>query len=446
MLQGTLDVFSLDEVLGLLSSARKSGVLNITGDRGVGTVSISDGLLVAGSASSAPGVDGIAEAVFELLRFAEGSFSFDGDAVTEGEATELEEVLAEAHARLGEWREIEAVVPTLDHHLALAESLATSQVTLNESEWAAIVAIGEGATVGVVAHRLDLGEFDGSKRVKGLVERSLATISDAVPVVPVDLPVPAAPVADSVEDAPAPEESTVESPTFEAPHFDTPAPPPATLDMPVPDPIAEADPSSEAPSFDADAVDGDAGSVPPMPDAPELDTSEVDETVADIPPMPEPPRHMDDEAAIAGEFAAPIEAETLEPMTPTVDDPASSFGGLDPIGSVDMFEPPQRNTDGDAEGFLIADDASPASDADAESIETADTTEIPSLAPPAFDPDAFAVNKSDDDDNADVSADPFAAADASDDAVEDHDSAQAGEDDEPEKGGSLLMRYLKSHG
>jgi hypothetical protein len=440
MLQGTLDVFSLDEVLGLLSSARKSGVLNITGDRGVGTVSIADGLLVAGSASSAPGVDGIAEAVFELLRFEEGSFSFDGDAATEGEATELEEVLAEAHARLGEWRGIEAVVPSLDHHLALAESLATSQVTLNESEWAAIVAIGEGATVGVVAHRLDLGEFDGSKQVKGLVERSLATISDAAPVVPVDLPVPAALVSDPVEDAPAPEESAVESPAFEEPHFDTPAPPPATLDMPVPDPIAE------APSFDADAVDGDAGSIPPMPDAPELDTNEVDETAADIPPMPEPPRHIDDEAAIAGEFAAPIEAETLEPMTPTVDDPASSFGGLDPIGPVDMFEPPQRNTDGDDEGFLIADDASPASDADADSIETADTTEIPSLAPPAFDPDAFAVNKTDDDGSADVSADPFAS-DASDGAVEAQDSAEAGEDDnEPEKGGSLLMRYLKSHG
>ncbi len=69
MLQGTLDVFSLDEVLGLLSGASKSGVLNINGDRGVGAISIADGQLVGGSASCAPEVTDLPEVVFELLRF-----------------------------------------------------------------------------------------------------------------------------------------------------------------------------------------------------------------------------------------------------------------------------------------------------------------------------------------------------------------------------------------
>ena len=135
MLQGTLDVFSLDEVLGLLSGASKSGVLNINGDRGVGTISLADGHLVGGSASSAPEVSDIAEVLFELLRFHEGSFSFDGEAVTGGEPHELDVVMESAHSRLSEWHGIEAVVPSLDHHLSLVENLSTSQVTLNESEW-----------------------------------------------------------------------------------------------------------------------------------------------------------------------------------------------------------------------------------------------------------------------------------------------------------------------
>ena len=176
-MQGTLDVFSLDEVLGLLSGAKKTGVLNVTGDRGIGSVAISDGMLVDGSVSANADAIALSEIVFELLRFEEGSFSFDGDTVVNGEPNELETVLIEAHSRLEEWRGIEAVVPSLDHHLSLAETLPAPDVTIDESEWAAVVAIGEGTTVGAVAGRLGLGEFDGSKRVMGLVDRSLVAIS-----------------------------------------------------------------------------------------------------------------------------------------------------------------------------------------------------------------------------------------------------------------------------
>ena len=138
MLQGTLDVFSLDEVLGLLSGAKKTGVLNVTGDRGIGSVAISDGMLVDGSVSANADAIALSEIVFELLRFEEGSFSFDGDTVVNGEPNELETVLIEAHSRLEEWRGIEAVVPSLDHHLSLAETLPAPDVTIDESEWAAV--------------------------------------------------------------------------------------------------------------------------------------------------------------------------------------------------------------------------------------------------------------------------------------------------------------------
>ena len=432
MLQGTLDVFSLDEVLGLLSGANKTGVLNITGDRGVGSVSIADGHLVAGSASSAPGAAELPDVVFELLRYEEGSFSFDGAAEAAGEPQELEAVLIEAHSRLEEWKGIEAVVPSLDHHVTLSATLSTSQVTLSESEWAAVVAIGEGASAGVVARRLDLGEFDGSKRIKALIERSLASLDDNAPSASIDAPVvaeeiPAAPVAE-VDDVPA----------FTAPVFETPAPAPTSFadvaapaetdagafDSPI-EPVAEDAPAFEdpTPAFDDSTVDAFVADaeIPPMPEAPAF--ASFDSTDADVPPMPEPP-------AAAASFAH----EALDaPAAPARDVALSSFGGLDPIDGPDMFEAPRRAEDRPAEAFDGFDAAGMIVDGDMDApmppppapVGAVDDG-IPSFAPPAgFDAVAFDAPE-------EVPADD--AADVAEEAATE------------EKGGSLLMRYLKSNG
>lgn len=477
MLQGTLDVFSLDEVLGLLSGANKTGVLNITGDRGVGSVSIADGHLVAGSASSAPEAAELSDVLFELLRYEEGSFSFDGAATPEGHPHELAGTMAEARSRLSEWQAIEAVVPSLDHHLALAETLTTTQVTLSESEWAAIVAIGEGATVGVIARRLGLGEFDGSKRVKSLVERSLAMISEGAHTAAA----PSAAEAEVTADEPAAFTETV---------FATPEPAPTSFSEAAPEdePLAAAQPEAvapkivapeavasefadagfvdagpisdfsfetaapEVPSFETVASDApafedapvepfevDAG-IPPMPDVPSFASFEAAEN--EIPPMPEPPSTFAEPMIEDSVPAPPFATDVLDaPIPPAPEVP--SFGGLDPMSSADMFEPPHRNSERSAgafggDGFAAATDAE---SADFEVVSDLDAPmppppaladSMPSFAAPAaFDADAFSAN----DDQAIISELPVEASDEADDGSEQDD-----------KGGSLLMRYLKSNG
>ena len=450
MLQGTLDVFSLDEVLGLLSGANKSGVLNINGDRGVGTISIADGQLVAGSASAAPEVTDIAEALFELLRFDQGSFSFDGDAPVSGEPHELDAVMGLAHARLTEWRSIETVVPSLDHHLSLVDSLSAGEITLDESEWTAIVAIGEGATVGVVAQRLELGEFDGSKRVKGLIERTLASLTASAP----------ADVEPIVADL------TVAS----SPMFETPEPAPMQLAnevtvVPVENAAVQAETGDTVTADDTVTVDDSDDVIPPMPEAPNFEAERHEapaEPDGEIPPMPEPPAPFGDEVSLSSEFAAPITAEDVEPV-PAADAPVSSFAGLDPIGSADMFEPPLRADERTNDGFVIAETPTP------EPTEH----EAPSFEPPTFDAAAFSVNDSADSAPLAAEGSAFAAEgsafaaegsafaaegsafaaegsaptpNASDDADANETDAPAAESDVPEKGSSLLMRYLKSNG
>src|SRR5688500_5190173 len=108
-LSGTLETFSLPDVLRLLSSTKKTGLLALDGDRGQGRIWVRDGAVVAADADRAVNeqVEGVA---FELLRFVDASFEFESgaEAPADGPGHDVDEVLAEAESRLAEWREIEA--------------------------------------------------------------------------------------------------------------------------------------------------------------------------------------------------------------------------------------------------------------------------------------------------------------------------------------------------
>ena len=83
-LQGTLETFALPDVLRLLASTKKSGVLRVDTERGHGEVVVVDGALAGGSAERAPLAEDPADVLFELLRSADGSFLFDTDADVTG--------------------------------------------------------------------------------------------------------------------------------------------------------------------------------------------------------------------------------------------------------------------------------------------------------------------------------------------------------------------------
>ncbi len=179
MLQGSLENFALDEVLGLLSSTSKTGQLDIKGDRGSGALMFREGRLVDGTASFTANGTGIEDVMFELLRYSEGSFTFTAREI---EATEYEEnvvsVLSAAENRLLDWRAIEAVVPSLSHLVAPATDLPADEVTITRDEWSALTTIGAGCPASTVCERLQLGEVEGSRQIKNLAERQLVVIGE----------------------------------------------------------------------------------------------------------------------------------------------------------------------------------------------------------------------------------------------------------------------------
>lgn len=179
MLQGSLENFALDEVLGLLSSTSKTGQLDIKGDRGNGALLFRDGRLVDGNASFTANGIGIEDVMFELLRYSEGSFTFTARDV---EASDYDEnvvtILGAAENRLMDWRSIEMVVPSLNHMVTPAADLPTEEVTITRAEWSALTTIGAGCPASTVCERLDLGEVEGSRQIKNLAERQLVVISE----------------------------------------------------------------------------------------------------------------------------------------------------------------------------------------------------------------------------------------------------------------------------
>ncbi len=180
MLQGSLDTVSLDEVLGFLASSSKTGVLRLSGDRGTGSVWVQDGQIVGAEATHGCNEPALEEVIFELLRFSTGTFSFDFDEVISnaGAPMAIEGVLAQANKLLVEWRGIELIVPGLDYRVTPTPSLPAEQVTITEDEWATLLTVGPNASVEEVSNGLRLGELEGLRRLKGLIERKLILLSE----------------------------------------------------------------------------------------------------------------------------------------------------------------------------------------------------------------------------------------------------------------------------
>jgi len=207
-LQGTLDTFALPDVLRLLAATKKTGRLRITGGRGTGSVWVSAGEVEVIEATHAPHATESIDALFELLRFEDGAFTFDAEATHEnpGPATNVEILLAQSEALLAEWRDIEAVVSSMDAWVTLRRKLPLPEIVVDQDRWTTIVAIGAGATVRRIGDELCLAELPISRAIKELAEVGLVDIADTPPAGAVPMPTSSAPIAARPPLAPKPNE------------------------------------------------------------------------------------------------------------------------------------------------------------------------------------------------------------------------------------------------
>jgi hypothetical protein len=325
-LQGTLDTFALSDVLRLLAATKKTGRLRITGGRGTGSVWASSGEIVGVEATHAPHATSAVDALFELLRFTEGAFTFDAEAQHDNPspATDVEILLVQAESLLEEWRSIESVVPSLDAWVTLRPALGSAEVTIDQARWTTLVAVGGGATVRRIADELCLAELPVSRAVKELVETGLVDIAaappaGAVPQAPLlsggsPAPAPRPLVADKDDEAPAPRTLRARRARSSAPAepevfvpLDLPGTgPAASYDPPVP----EDEPAEDG--SDADAADDLAAAFPGLanhstPSTVDVDDEELAKQLATLSPR------------AASAIRAAAEAETDEEREAALD-------------------------------------------------------------------------------------------------------------------------------
>jgi hypothetical protein len=173
-LEGTLETIALPDVLALLSVTAKTGELRVESGGGVGSVWLDAGR-VAGF--DVGGQHSAVDALFALLRLKDGSFKFYTGTEPQNpvEPEEVAPLMEEAEERLLQWPGISAVVPSLSSALDL-EALVGGEVTLSPEQWALVALIGGGRTVAEVLDGRGLGEFDGCKAVKELVDLGLVQV------------------------------------------------------------------------------------------------------------------------------------------------------------------------------------------------------------------------------------------------------------------------------
>ena len=294
MLQGSLENFALDEVLGLLSGTSKTGQLEIAGNRGTGTLLFDTGRLVDGTASYTANGTELEDVMFELLRYDDGTFTFNNREVSPSDHPEnVASVLAAAENRLRDWRSIEAVVPTLNHQVVPSSDLPSDEVTITRAEWAALTVIAAGCPVSLVCDRLDLGEVEGSRCVKNLAERELVVVSEPIggfaatyrSTESINSEPPAPPPFETVVAAAAPPMPPIEAATDLAGGNGVA---PASTDEPAAA-AAETEPASS--SALGSLLGGQRPPMPPIPAPEQLQTDGVaaDQLPADTPPAPTPP-------------------------------------------------------------------------------------------------------------------------------------------------------------
>lgn len=312
-LQGTLETFALADVLRLLASTKKTGVLRVDTGRGHGELQVRDGELLGGSAERAPRATEPPDLLFEMLRSSDGSFVFDADATidTEGDVQDVESALSDADALLAEWAEIEAVVPSPLRLVSLRSS-RDEAITFEADQWGVVATIGGGCTVAQLAERLDATELVASRSVRDLLDMGAIELSDT------DAD------SDHVTDAPeamhvaadtAPESATDSAPFEPAmPSFEngTSAPAPDAPSMPTFENGVEAAPSSF----------GDGTNSAPLPSF----GSEPDSLLADEPsPLPPLPTRQPTTAESNG-FAPAADDAPVAPVEPLFADPVPASG------------------------------------------------------------------------------------------------------------------------
>jgi Domain of unknown function (DUF4388) len=195
VLQGTLETLALPELLGLLATSRKTGALWLDAANSSAVLYIDAGRCCAAESSEAgdPLTDESAlmarviDVCFAVERADDGTFRFGHEEpswVCE-DTVDIEVALDELGRLVEEWREIQAVIPSLDCRIRLADDLGVEELTVDRERWQLIIALDGRRSVRDLVRKTNRPVLDVCHAILAMVDAGAVNVG----------PPPAAPVA-----------------------------------------------------------------------------------------------------------------------------------------------------------------------------------------------------------------------------------------------------------
>jgi len=193
VLQGTLETLALPELLGLLSQSRKTGALWLDAANSSAVLYIVEGRCCAAESSDAgePLTEGSAllarviDVCFAVERADDGNFRFGPEEPQWAceETVDLEVAIDELARLVEEWRDIQAVIPSLDCRIRLADELGVEELTVDRERWQLIVSLDGRRSVRDLVRKTNRPVLDVCHAILTLVDSGAVNVGPP-PAVP----------------------------------------------------------------------------------------------------------------------------------------------------------------------------------------------------------------------------------------------------------------------
>jgi len=170
-LRGNLAQLSLLDILRMLSSGGRSGLLDITQPGKAGEIFLENGNIVHAVMGTQMGE----KCVYTLMGWMEGDFIFTPNIASPEKSIEAttEQLLLEAARQAAQWEDIKDVLSSTDAVFNISPSGSTNTVSLKPVEWQVLAQVNGERSVIEIGEILELHEFEVAKIVYSLTTAGL---------------------------------------------------------------------------------------------------------------------------------------------------------------------------------------------------------------------------------------------------------------------------------
>lgn len=177
-LKGNLAQLALLDILRLLSSGKRTGLLDLQNGTHRGEIYLNDGAIVHAATGAQIGQ----AAIYSLLGWPRGEFAFTADTAAPEVSVQIatEQLLDEAAKRAKEWAQVKQTIPSMNIVLTLCPTGAAGVISLQPDDWQVLAQINGVRTLAEIATMLNRDEFAVAKTGYGLIKAGLVTVGEQV--------------------------------------------------------------------------------------------------------------------------------------------------------------------------------------------------------------------------------------------------------------------------